>query len=128
MAGSKNGAMTQTPLPHHTDLKIARLQRLRVVALAEGMTLLALVGIAVPLKHLAGFPSATSLLGPIHGMAFLAYFWMLFNVVSSDDWTRNEVARLVVAALVPFGALLSAGLLKRKLVALSLLTPQARSA
>lgn len=96
------------------DIALSRLRRLRWMSLIEGATLLTLVCIAVPLKHLAGYPSAVSVLGPIHGAAFLLYVWMVFNVVSSDDWSSGEIARMAVAALVPFGALLSAGLLSRK--------------
>ena len=90
------------------------LHPLRIVALIEGATLLALLGIAVPLKHLAGYSTAVTVIGPIHGVAFLLYFWMVFNVASSDGWTRGEIARLVVTAFVPFGALLNAGFLNRK--------------
>ena len=90
------------------------LHPLRIVALIEGATLLALLGIAVPLKHIAGYPIAVTVMGPIHGVAFLLYFWMVFNVASSEGWTRGEIARLVVTAFVPFGALLTAGLLNRK--------------
>ena len=95
------------------------LRPLRVAALIEGATLLVLVGIAVPLKYLAGYPVAVKVMGPIHGTAFLLYFWMVFNVVSGGHWRRREIARLVVSAFLPFGALLSVGLLRRKAVALA---------
>lgn len=103
-------ALMHTPIERTTQ----GLHPLRIVALIEGATLLALLGIAVPLKHLAGYPIAVTVMGPIHGAAFLLYFWMVFNVASSDGWTRGEIARLVVTAFVPFGALLTAGFLNRK--------------
>jgi uncharacterized protein DUF3817 len=50
-----------------------QLRRMRLVSLLEGSTLVALLLVAVPLKHIAGYPAATSIVGPIHGMAFLLY-------------------------------------------------------
>ncbi|WP_414445616.1 DUF3817 domain-containing protein [Burkholderia sp. 22PA0106] len=50
---------------------------MRFVSLVEGATLLLLVCVAVPLKHLAAFPPATRLMGPVHGVAFVLYTWML---------------------------------------------------
>ena len=42
-------------------------------AVLEGVTLLVLLGIAVPLKHLAGVPNGVSWVGPVHGVAFMVY-------------------------------------------------------
>ncbi len=84
---------------------------------------MALVCVAVPLKHLAGYATAVSVMGPIHGAAFLLYVWMVFYVVSSEDWSPGEITRLAVAALLPFGALLSAGLLRSKAGRLAAVTP-----
>ncbi len=94
--------------------ELAQLRRLRLAALVEGVTLVVLVLVAVPAKHLFGLPAATKVMGPVHGLAFVAYAWMLLATVSGGSWRRGEILRLVVAAFVPFGALLSAGLLQRK--------------
>lgn len=53
-------------------------------------------------------------MGPVHGLAFLLYAWMVVSIVSGGGWTRGETARLLIAAFVPFGAFLVAGLLRRK--------------
>ena len=87
---------------------------LRAVALIEGASLLALVCIAVPLKHLAGFSGAVSLMGPVHGMAFLMYLWVVVNTVSGEDWSKREIARMLLAAVIPGGAFLNAGFMARK--------------
>ena len=72
-----------------------QLRRMRLVSLLEGATLVALLFVAVPLKHIAGHPAATSIIGPIHGMAFLLYVWMLIQTVSgglvaSGDCPRRD--------------------------------------
>ncbi|MSP17466.1 MAG: DUF3817 domain-containing protein, partial [Myxococcales bacterium] len=41
--------------------------RLRVVAFAEGCSFLLLLGVAMPLKYLAGLPLAVRLVGSLHG-------------------------------------------------------------
>lgn len=53
----------------------ARLRRLERISFVEATTLLLLVGVAVPLEHLGGFPNAVHLMGPVHGLAFVAYAW-----------------------------------------------------
>jgi integral membrane protein len=66
---------------------------MRVVSLLEGSTLVLLVLVSVPLKHLAGFPIATAVMGPIHGMAFVLYTWMLLQTVSGGGWLRRLLQR-----------------------------------
>ncbi len=55
------------------EIELVQLRRLKIVSLVEGTTLLLLVFIAVPLKHLAGWKAMSSVMGPIHELAFLAY-------------------------------------------------------
>ena len=80
---------------------------------------LLLVGVAVPLKHLAGYPVATRLVGPVHGIAFVLYVWMLIQTVSMGGWSRGETARMVLAAFIPFGAFLNERALARRQSALA---------
>ena len=57
--------------------KMLQLRWLRWASLAEGLTLVLLVCIAVPLKRMAGMPEFVSALGPLHGGAFLIYLAMV---------------------------------------------------
>ncbi|MEM7020068.1 MAG: DUF3817 domain-containing protein [Pseudomonadota bacterium] len=91
-----------------------RMRYMRLVALLEGSTLVVLVCIAVPLKHLLGMPQMVSVIGPIHGMAFLLYLWMVINVVSGEAWSKIEITRVLFAAVVPFGAFLNASFMRHK--------------
>ncbi len=92
----------------------AALLRLRRVSWLEGATLLLLVGVAVPLKRLAGWPQGVSLLGPVHGAAFLLYMGLVLWTARSPYWTFSERLQLLVAGLVPLGAWMLGGLFKRK--------------
>jgi integral membrane protein len=83
------------------------LRRLRLLGLAEGVTLLLLLFIAVPLKHFAALPQATAIMGPVHGLVFLAYAVTLVESITAGGWTRRDAWMAGIACLVPFGPLFS---------------------
>ena len=78
-----------------------QLRWLRLVSLLEGVTLVILVFVAVPLKHLAGYGFATATMGPIHGMAFLLYSWTLAQSAALLGWPKGTVLRLFIFACFP---------------------------
>lgn len=109
--------------PQNDDLSFAEypmdhapvfLRNLRVMATIEATTLVVLVFVAVPLKHLGGIPAAVRWVGPVHGVAFIVYLWMVITSAASGLWRRSEVVRLIVAAIVPFGGFLNSAWLARK--------------
>lgn len=85
------------------DLELAQSRRLELASALEGTTLLLLLLVAMPLKHLAGEPVAVTVLGPVHGLAFSLYVRTVVETVAGGGWTRGETARLALAALIPFG-------------------------
>ena len=91
------------------------LHYLRIASLAEGATLLALLLVAVPLKRMADLPLVVSIVGPIHGLAFLIYSAMVLQAQFTRLVTTAEAARLMMAAFIPFGAFMLGGLFRRKL-------------
>jgi integral membrane protein len=93
---------------------------LRRLSWLEGGTLLALVGIAVPLKYLAGMPAPVALIGPVHGAVFLAFLALLAASTRSVAWTPEELIRLTLGACLPLGAFVNAGLLRRKALEVSI--------
>lgn len=106
-------------IPDHLTEELIRLRWMRAASLLEGSTLVLLVFIAVPAKHLAGLPAATAVIGPIHGAAFLFYVWMLIRTVSGGGWSRSDTIRMALAAVVPFGAFVNERFLARRQAALS---------
>lgn len=96
------------------DYTPVSLRNLRIMAMIEATTLVLLVFVAVPLKHLGGMPAAVKWLGPVHGVAFVAYLWLVVTSAASGAWQRSEIVRLTVAAIVPFGGFLNVAWLARK--------------
>ena len=94
------------PAPHP-------LRVLRIASIIEGVTLLLLFLVAMPLKYMADTPMAVTIVGPIHGTAFLIYTALVLQSFISRLISVSEVARLMVVAFVPFGAWMVAGMLSR---------------
>ena len=54
------------------DLRNNSIDRLRLASILDGISYLILLGIAMPLKYLAGMWMAVRMVGSIHGGLFLA--------------------------------------------------------
>lgn len=89
------------------------LRRLRQASLLEGTTLIVLLFVAVPLKHIAGWDGAVKIMGPLHGLAFLLYAWIAVQVVSEADGNWRKTAQLIALAVVPFGGFIGAARLAK---------------
>ena len=79
------------------------LRQLRLVALLEGTSFLALLFIAMPLKYLAGFPVAVRIVGSLHGVLFLMFMAVLYRAGSARGWPRSRWLIAFVSSVVPFG-------------------------
>jgi integral membrane protein len=69
----------------------------------EGASLLALFGIAMPLKYLAHMPAATSWTGWIHGFLFLVFLVALASARRTEGWPASRLGWGLLASLVPLG-------------------------
>ena len=86
----------------------------RLVALAEGLTTIALFCIAMPLKYWGGDASLVPPAGMTHGVAWLAYLAAMALCLPGRGFSPAEWARVFVAALIPFGTLCNDGMTRRK--------------
>lgn len=80
------------------------LKRLRTVAIIEGSTLVLLLFVAMPLKYKMGMPAFVSVMGPIHGIAFIAYIVALISALGVGVITSIKLIVGTVAAFIPFGS------------------------
>lgn len=79
------------------------LKMLRIVSFLEGASLLVLVLIAMPLKHVWHMPLAVRICGMIHGVLFLALVSALVRTQSERSWPWGRCLRLLGLAFLPFG-------------------------
>ncbi len=77
--------------------------RLRMVGLLEGVSYLLLLGVAMPLKYMAGMPMAVRVTGLAHGVLFMAFVALVVQVAMMARWPWQRVAYALVASIVPFG-------------------------
>jgi integral membrane protein len=75
----------------------------RRVALAEGVSFLLLIFIAMPLKYWAGFPFAVKVVGWAHGFLFVLFLIMALEVKSLLNKNFFWYMKAFVASVLPFG-------------------------
>ncbi|HEX6909334.1 MAG TPA: DUF3817 domain-containing protein [Longimicrobium sp.] len=79
------------------------LVRLRLLGLLEGVSFLVLLGVAMPLKYLAGLPLAVRVVGSAHGLLFVLFVMAVVHVAVEMRWPLRRVAAALAAAVLPFG-------------------------
>ena len=83
-------------------------------AVVEAITLLALFCVAMPLKYWAGLPQAVSVVGPVHGLAFMVFVWFVIRSWAEDLITWSGALRLLAGAFIPFGGFVNERWLRRQ--------------
>lgn len=79
------------------------LARLRTIGLLEGVSFLALLLIAMPLKYAADQPLAVRYVGMAHGILFLLYLLAIVPVALDHRWSWKTCALAVLASVLPAG-------------------------
>ncbi len=74
---------------------------LRRTAIVEAWTLILLFGVAMPLKYWVGIEQATSIMGPIHGLAFMVFVWFVIRSLAEGIIDAFGAARLILGAFIP---------------------------
>jgi integral membrane protein len=78
------------------------LKTMRYIALAEATSFIALL-IASLLKRQGEGELGVSILGPIHGLLFIAYVVIALGLRSEAGWSNVATFWILVAAVLPFG-------------------------
>jgi integral membrane protein len=78
--------------------------RLRLLALVEGLSLIVLVVVAVPLKYMFDIPQIVTYLGPVHGALFVMYVVVVMQMAYTRKWSIHPMVwQLIMASFIPFG-------------------------
>lgn len=76
---------------------------LRKIATYEAISFLVLLGIAMPLKYLAGMPMAVKIVGSVHGLLFVIFCCSLAQTMLIARWPLTRGMMVFIASLLPFG-------------------------
>jgi len=87
----------------------------RIVALAEGISFLLLLGVAMPLKYLANMPAAVRIAGMLHGVLFVAFVILAWETMNKLNKKYSWFFIAFLASILPFGTFVLENKLKKEL-------------
>lgn len=82
------------------------LKQLRAISWIEGISYLALLGIAMPMKYLADDATIMRSVGMVHGMLFVLFIVKALQAKIEYSWTIGRMLLAIGTALLPFGMVL----------------------
>ena len=82
---------------------MSQIRVFRMIALAEGVSFLTLLCIAMPMKYFMGMPEVVRVAGTIHGGLFLLYVGLLAVIHFRQRWSVMFSLYAFVASIIPFG-------------------------
>ena len=92
-----------------------QIKALRSIALAEGISFMVLLLIAMPLKYYWGIPEAVKFTGWAHGVLFMLYVGAVFLSIEAMQWGFLSVVMALAASVVPLGPFFMDGSVKKRL-------------
>lgn len=75
----------------------------RKIGMAEGVSFLVLLFVAMPLKYFAGIPMAVTIAGSIHGLLFVSFIILAYQVKESFKKNNTWLFKAFLASVIPFG-------------------------
>ena len=85
----------------------------RVMGFIEGLSLLILLFIAMPLKYFVDIPEAVRIVGSLHGFCFVLYVMIIAYTTYKIRWSLKWIVSSFLVAFIPFGNLLLDFFLKK---------------
>jgi len=82
---------------------MSQIRAFRMIALAEGISFLTLLFVAMPMKYFMGMPEVVRVVGSIHGVLFLLYVGLLATLHMRQRWPVMFSLYALIAAVIPFG-------------------------
>jgi integral membrane protein len=74
------------------------------VSLAEGVSFLILLGVAVPLQVVGHHQMPVQIFGMLHGLLFIAYVMIAAYGYTKRKWTAKRLVWILVMSVLPTGA------------------------
>lgn len=79
------------------------LRTFRLIATLEGISLLLLFFVAMPLKYALDMPLMVKYVGWAHGLLFVAYVGLATMLKVEENWPWKQYFVILAASLIPFG-------------------------
>lgn len=79
------------------------IQYFRMISFIEGLSLVALFFIAIPLRNYMEMYSAVSFTGTMHGILFLTYFLLSLAASHVGKWSVKFWLLTLLTSVIPFG-------------------------
>ena len=77
---------------------------MRLIGFMEGISLLVLFFIAMPLKYAFGIPELSKVMGTVHGALFLLFIFNALSVGVECQWKFRETTwKVLLACIIPLG-------------------------
>lgn len=92
-----------------------KLNRFLKVGLAEGISFILLVCIAMPLKYKAGILQPVRFVGMLHGVLFILYGLLLLQVTIHYKWSIRKASLAFLLSFVPLGTFFLERLLQKEI-------------
>lgn len=86
-----------------SEVKYPSIKQFKLIAILEGLSFLILLGIAMPLKYIFGYPETTEVVGMAHGILFITYVLMVFLIRKQLKWDYKITFLALAASVLPFG-------------------------
>ena len=84
-----------------TNTTVKALNQLRFVGIAEGISYVFLLLIAMPLKYMYDYPVVVKYTGWAHGILFVLYIAAVIKVTFLAKWSFARALKYLIASLVP---------------------------
>jgi integral membrane protein len=81
---------------------LSSVRTLRYIALIEATSFLVLL-VATIFKFADGSGGGVAIMGPVHGILFLAYVAIALSVRTVERWSSRTTVFILLGAVVPFG-------------------------
>ena len=88
--------------------------RFRMVGIAEGISFLVLLLIAMPLKYFFDIPQAVKVFGWVHGALFVGFLYFAFEVMGTLKKNFSWFMKAFLAAFIPLGTFIFDRQLKKE--------------
>jgi integral membrane protein len=83
--------------------KIKVLKNFKIITIAEGISFLVLLLVAMPLKYMMQIPEPVKYVGWAHGVLFVLYGILLLQVFIVVKWSFIKTLVAFLVSFIPFG-------------------------